>query len=212
MDENKHVIWDNRNLDVNDDWKEAYKEHCELNDLEFVPDDESAVYDFMVEMNSEYLEDERSNLNVQLPTAILVIADLGRWNGRFQGYKEIESGNIKDCLQLDCDYHTWFVDEAGDLRCDAVHHDGVNHYLYRAYRDGVSDEEIEDLKELLYEGKATSDDIERVTVRLGDEIGKVYGWEFPAVDESSLDSVIDKCAQMVGDGYSQDIARETERV
>lgn len=29
---------------------------------------------------------------------ILVIADLGLWNGRRMGYKEIPSGNIRDCL------------------------------------------------------------------------------------------------------------------
>ena len=50
---------------------------------------------------------------------------------------------------------------------------------YRAYRDGVTDEQIEDLKEKLYCGEATEKDIEKVTRRLGDEIGAVYGWEFP---------------------------------
>ena len=28
-------------------------------------------------------------------------------------------------------------------------------------------------------GTATQEDIARVTERLGDEIGKVYGWDFP---------------------------------
>ena len=30
-----------------------------------------------------------------------------------------------------------------------------------------------------YDGIATRSDITRVTRRLGDEIGKVYGWTFP---------------------------------
>ena len=60
-----------------------------------------------------------------------------------------------------------------------MHHDGTNHYRYRAYRDGVTDEQIEDLKEKLYCGEATEKDIEKVTRRLGDEIGAVYGWTFP---------------------------------
>jgi hypothetical protein len=25
------------------------------------------------------------------------------------------------------------VDKLGDLRCDAIHHDGTNHLLYRTY-------------------------------------------------------------------------------
>lgn len=45
------------------------------------------------------------------------------------GYKEIPSGNIRDCLYSDTDYSTWYVDRLGDLRCDAIHHDGTNFYL-----------------------------------------------------------------------------------
>ena len=133
----------------------------------------------MYQINSDYLDDERINLNIPLPRPILVIADLGLWYGRRQGYKEIESGNIRDCLYDDNDYVTWFVDKNGDLRCDSIHHDGTNHYLYRTYKDGVSEEQIENLKWKLYNGQATRKDITRITRRLGDEIGKVYGWEFP---------------------------------
>ena len=35
------------------------------------------------------------------------------------------------------------------------------------------------MKEKLYYGTATRADITRITRRLGDEIGKVYGWDFP---------------------------------
>lgn len=74
---------------------------------------------------------------------------MGLWYGRRMGYKEIESGNIRDCLYSGQDdvYSTWYVDKLGDLRCDAVHHDGTNHYLYRTYKDGVSESQIELLKE-----------------------------------------------------------------
>ena len=95
--------------------------------------------------------------------------------------KEIPSGNIRDCLysERDMDYSTWYVDKNGDFRCDAIHHDGTNHYLYRAYKDGVSDTQIENLKENLYRGIATRADITRVTRRLGDEIAHVYGFPIP---------------------------------
>ena len=81
---------------------------------------------------------------------------------------------------------TWYVDKLGDMRCDAVHHDGTNHYLYRTYKNGVSDAQIENLKEKIYRGTATRADITRVTRRLGDEIGKVYGWDFPKQSLSSV--------------------------
>ena len=105
-----------------------------------------------------------------------VVGDLGLWNGRRMGYKEIHSGNMRDCLYSDTDYSTWYVDRLGDLRCDDIHHDGTNHYLYRVYKDSASPSQIELLKEKLYRGTATRADITRVTRRLGDDIAKVYGF------------------------------------
>jgi hypothetical protein len=40
------------------------------------------------------------------------------------------------------------------------------------------------LKVKLYHGTATRTDITRVTDRLGDEIGRVYGWSFPETDRT----------------------------
>ena len=90
----------------------------------------------------DYLSDERVNLDVQLSQPIIVIGDIGRWNGRVMGYKDIPSGNIRDCLYADTDYTEWYVDKYGDLRADATHHDGTNHYLYRVFKDGVSETQM----------------------------------------------------------------------
>ena len=145
---------------------------------------ESQRIQIMYDRNSDYLDDERANLNIQLSAPILVIADIGRWDGRYSGYGEIKSGNIRDCLHSSLDYATWYVDRLGDLRCDAVHHDGTNHYLYRVYKSGVTEMQMERLKEKLYDGSATRSDITRITQRLGDAIGKVYGWSFPSPGRS----------------------------
>ena len=171
MTDGDQLIWSNYHLDL-DDWRDDL--------LEEYPDaGEAELYQLMQERNDSYLDDERVNLNIQQSRPILVIADLGRWNGRFSGYKEIASGNIRDCLYSDTDYSTWYVDRLGDLRCDAVHHDGTNHYLYRVYKPGVTDAQIDRLKEKIYDGVATRTDVTRITQRLGDDIGKVYGWSFP---------------------------------
>ena len=125
MTEQKHLIWSNYALDY-EDWRaDLEADYPELSE-----DDRVAL---MYEINSDYLDDERANLNIQLDQPILVIADLGLWTGRHIGYREIESGNIRDCLysNRDIEYSTWFVDKLGDLRCEAVHHDGTNHLLYR---------------------------------------------------------------------------------
>lgn len=171
------IIWTNLNLDI-DDWREAYAECAEINGWDDDPD-EYEIYEFMYEVNSSYLDDERMNLNIEVSRPIIAIADLGLWNGRFSGYKELNSCNIKDCLNGfdSCEYHEWYVDDQGDLRCTAVHHDGRNYILYRAYRDDVTDEQIEELLEKIYDGKATQEDIDSVTCRLGNKIAEVYGWD-----------------------------------
>lgn len=167
----RHIVWSNENLDL-EDWRDNLEE-------EYPGHSDDKLYEIMFDTNASYLEDERANLNIQLAQPILVIAELGLWDGKHMGYKEIESGNIRDCLYSNCDYTTWYVDKHGDFRCDDIHHDGTNHYLYRTYKDNVSEEQKDRLKEKIYCGTATRADIVRITRRLGDEIGKVYGWSFP---------------------------------
>lgn len=174
----RHIIWSDMSLDP-DDWRDGYKDFLEINGLDGDPNDENELYKWMVETNADYLTDERTNLNIQLSQPIIIIGDIGRWNGRVMGYKTIDSGNIKDCLYSDTDFTEWYVDKYGDFRADAIHHDGTNHYLYRVFKDGVTESQIERLQDKIYMGKATRADITRVTKRLGDEIGRVYGWDFP---------------------------------
>lgn len=173
MTDEDHLIWSNYALDYAD-WKEGLEEeYPELTDEE--------RYILMYEINGDYLDDERTNLNIQLSQPILVIADLGLWTGNHSAYQEIASGNIRDCLfsGRDIEYSTWYVDKQGDMRCDAVHHDGTNRLLYRTYKDSATEAQRDNLLSKIYAGTATRADINRVTRRLGDEIGKVYGWDFP---------------------------------
>ena len=131
----------------------------------------------MYEINDDYLDDERSNLNIQLSQPIIVIGDLQLWNGKIVGCKMVNSGNIKDCLRSECDMVEWYVDKRGDLRCNAIHHDGTNHYLYRVFKDGITDTQKENLQNKIYNETITRADITRVTKRLGDYIARVYGYE-----------------------------------
>ena len=101
MKDGRHIIWSN-DIDY-DDWREDLEEQY--------PDlTEAERMELMYELNGDYLDDERSNLDIQLSRPILVVGDLGLWNGRRMGYKEIPSGNIRDCLynERDIDYSTWY--------------------------------------------------------------------------------------------------------
>ena len=171
MSKDDYRIWSNADLDY-EEWKNWMEEEYPT-----LSEDERVA--MMYEENGHYLEDERLNLDIQLSQPILVVADLGLWNGRRTGYKEIPSGNIRDCLYSDTDRTEWYVDKNGDLRADAIHHDGTNHYLYRVFKRGVSDAQIENLQNKIYCRRATRTDITRVTQRLGDSIAAVYGFRIP---------------------------------
>ncbi|MFR7743908.1 MAG: hypothetical protein ACLU3I_11920 [Acutalibacteraceae bacterium] len=48
----------------------------------------------------------------------------------------------------------WYVDKNGDLRADAIHHDGTNHYLYRVFKNGISETQMDNLCAKICHGQA----------------------------------------------------------
>lgn len=170
MSKEKFVVWSNLDLDL-DDWRaDLEDEYPGLNDDELI--------EKMTEINDSYIDDERANLDIVTGTEIIAIADIGRWDGRYMGYSEIKSGKISDCLYSPHDYSEWYVDADKEFRCTDVHHDGRNHILYRKYKETATEDEIEHLKDLIYDGKVTQEDIDAVTEPLGETVMQVYGWTF----------------------------------
>ena len=174
----KHVIWSNIDLDLKD-WIDDLK--ADYPDLS-----EEEHYAMMVERNNEFLSDERANLNVQCGDDILAVGDIGRWNGRRMGYKTIESGKISDCLSSECDYAEWYVDREGEFRGKEIHHDGTNYIYYRKFKESADYDDRAELMDQIYRGVAKQEDIDRLTEKLGETIGAVYGWEFPTHKEEQV--------------------------
>lgn len=162
------VIWSDMDLNF-EDWRADLE-------AEYPEYDEDELYQLMYDMNNEHLDDERLNLRKHADGEIVIIADLGRWNGRFSGYKELHSDLISDCLSTSCDYAKWYVDELGDLRCDTAHHDGRDYLLYRQWRTGLSRTQKENFLQKIYDDNVTRRDINRYTKRLGDIVANVYGF------------------------------------
>lgn len=170
----KRVIWGNMNLDVND-WRNDYKEWLEINEIDDrEPDDEDDIYDWMVATNANYLYDERMNLNIPTDGRILVIADLGLWNGRKTGYK-ILNGNISSILYDydNAEYVEWYSD-GHNIRATAHHHDGTNYYLYREIRE---DRNIQNLLNAIYNGEEISrGKLNYYTKSINQYVKETYGW------------------------------------
>ena len=157
-----HTIWSNETNQID----------------KMMQDDPELIWDTACELNAEYLEDERANLNIEVGDEILIIASLGLWDGRKMAYKLLHKTNIKDCLTGTCgDYVTWFVDDRGDLMCRDIHHDGTNIYTYRAWKPGITETQKENFCEKVYQGTATRKDITRYTRKIGTYVADVYGWK-----------------------------------
>lgn len=165
-----HTVWSNSSDHI-DKLIIDLKESGEYPDL-----DDDELWCEACKLNSFYLDDQKINLDIQLSSPIVCIADIGRWNGRFSGYKKIESGNIKDCLYSECDVCTWFVDQDEELKCTAKHHDGTNNYLYRQLKENLSLDDWEDFEFLLIAGDFTEKDLDKYSTPIGSYISKVYGW------------------------------------
>lgn len=170
----KHTIWGNINLDI-EDWKDGYKEYLEMNGLEKDPNDEDAIYEWMIEMNDSYLYDERLNLNKEVGGRILIIADLGLWNGRKSGYR-ILGTNIKEIFNINTrgfDYAEFYGD-GHNIKAVEYHHDGMNYYEYRVIRE---DRNIDNLLDAIYNGEEiTRKKLNYYTRSLYKDVAKVYGW------------------------------------
>lgn len=168
----KHIIWSNMNLDI-EDWREYYKEYLEYNGFDKYHDNDDDLYTWMMKNNDEYLNDEIWNLDKVVDGRILVIADLGLWDGRRSAYKIIDSGNVKDILSFTYDYAEFYGD-GYNIRGTEVHHDGTNHYLYRVIRENRN---IQNLLDAIYNNEEiTSSKLNYYTKSLYKDVAKVYGW------------------------------------
>ena len=125
-------------------------------------------------MNETWREDEKAELKHVSEGEVLAIADMGRWNGRYPGYRELKS--LEEVIYSSCDCERLYVDSNGDLRKDESHHDGSNSILYRYWKGGLTEQQKENFLNKIYHGECTQKDITRYTRKAGVGIADVFGW------------------------------------
>lgn len=167
----KNRVLFNNNLSINE-WKEeleSYKENLRDNqDVSEESINKLDIYDlpfqYWVEDNLNWLyEDMKEMYDYDLPTKIIVFADLGFWNGRKFGSKVLNY-NLNECFAPEegCDYVKWELN-AFDLISTQVHHDGTHYLTYRRLKD---DKYQDLLMRKAYSGELTKRDIARYTISL----------------------------------------------
>lgn len=147
---------------------------------------ENMALETLYELNETDLECEKDNLQtIHIPNGIICIASLGLWNGTKPAYSENDYKDIPACIGTKTGdaIDTEFYVEDGELVQAEHHHDGTNYYIFRSWKENISDYQKNSARDKLYEIINQSDDmnimlnaLERLTCPVGLKIGEVYGW------------------------------------
>lgn len=140
---------------------------------------EHIIYDSEKDTEGFDFEDEQANLDVELDGGygcMIVIADLGLWDGRHKGYRMIAGLTVNVALGVfqGDSYKLVYDSDTDDVKGVDSHHDGTNYYTFREVRKG---KDISELQDLIYSEKATQEDIDKYTKPLGKYVRRVYGWK-----------------------------------
>ena len=137
---------------------------------------EKDLSEYVQETLDMYLEDEYTNLDKTINGNILVIADLGFWDGRRSGYQIINRNNLNaifNVLGSDYGYFKFYCDRY-DVKAELHHHDGTHYLTFREIREG---KDITNLTDKLYEQEeVTQKEITRYTKSLKPYVKQIYGW------------------------------------
>lgn len=135
------------------------------------------IYDSDTDTDGFTFTGESANLATKKTKRnIIVIADLGLWDGRHMGYKVLSAGSLSKILSVTQgdSFKLYYDDETDNVVMEDSHHDGTNVYTFREARAKV---DYDGLLDLIYFEKATEDDIDKYTTALGKYVRKIYGWK-----------------------------------
>ena len=102
-------------------------------------------------------------------TDVICIAKLGLWNGVHHAYRVYYTPTLDELFMSgrDIDEAEWYVDEYNDLRCNAYHHDGRNHYLYRQIRSEIGPAARKNFYKKICSNTLTRKDLNHYTLPIG---------------------------------------------
>jgi len=71
------------------------------------------------------------NMDIRPNYPILVICDLGLWNGRRTGYRILSDCSLNQIFSVACGDQVTFYSDGYNIRCEDIHHDGTNNYIFK---------------------------------------------------------------------------------
>ena len=144
------------------EWKDyCYENECSLDDYE----ERTWVDNINFETDYSNLENILSEIKVS--NEIIVIADLGLWDGRRIAYKVLDEDATSIINSIDYyDYPEVEMNENNELYATDVHHDGINYYRFRVWKSGVSERNKEKFLDSIYYGDVSEEGIVKYTKAL----------------------------------------------
>lgn len=148
-------------------YKNEVSEECAIEHL-LCNDEELSLEDITQEMIDDEIQaladiyycDLKQNLSViTFDEDLICIANLGLWNGRKIGYKEL-GNNARDVLTVFCGDYVTLYSDGYNLCGEDYHHDGTNHYTFRVFKPNVNRDLF---LEKIYNGTVSKRDITRYT-------------------------------------------------
>ena len=141
----KKMIWSSDisvELGTMEDIKEMFKENIEANNF-YIPiestEDENKCYEYASELVSDYYNDLQMEIetyeNSHGEDTYIIIADIGRWNGRYHGGKVIKGlfNTFSNIFGNEDDAE--FYQENGVLKARTSNHDATSYYTIHKLSD-----------------------------------------------------------------------------
>lgn len=160
----KHIV-------VSDMYSTIYSDVVMEDLKEFYPDASDKLLD---ELASDlYFDNRRLLMNTFadtiFPTDVICIAELGLWDGVRRAFRIFDAPTLDELFTSgqDIDEAEWYIDEHNDLRRNAYHHDGTNHYLYRQIRSEIGPMARRNFYDKIQAGTLTRKDLNYYTIALG---------------------------------------------
>jgi hypothetical protein len=181
----KNLIWQNYDLTESENYIKDnvgdFFYDMEVDEMIIGQPTEDEIREKAEEENDFDFECEMENLKIPINGDMIIIADLGLWDGRKSGYKIVHNAKVKDIFAHGIYDYAEFGSNGKDIVCKTSHHDGDNHYTYRKIRqrNGKSIAVTELTDKLYNQEEVTEEDIKKYTSSILPYVKSVYGWSTP---------------------------------
>lgn len=167
----KYTIYDSTAYEGYEDFiREEYPE---------IEEGSNTWWDILNDEMCIWYEDELSNLST-VKGDFIALADLGRWNGRHIGYKEIGYKRldeaVKELNHRDYMDITFGIEDDNEFVYEGHHHDATDYITLREWRKGLSDEAKERFLDKVYEGTVTEKAMRWYTKSIANKTKAIFGW------------------------------------